>query len=124
MNIIQFFTFGLVGFSGLVVDFGITWLAREKLQWNSYVANGFGFVFGVVNNYFFNRLFTFQNQDPNVGKQFFSFFIIAIIGFFISTAFLYLLQKYTRLHFYVAKFAVTAIVFFWNYTINSLFVFR
>ena len=34
---IKFFKFGLVGVSGVVVDFGVTWLLKEQLRLNKYV---------------------------------------------------------------------------------------
>jgi putative flippase GtrA len=124
MDIIRFIKFGLVGFSGLIVDFGITWIFKEKLKINKYLANSIGFLFGVTNNYFLNRYFTFQNHNPNIGNQFINFLVIAIIGFAINTGFLYLLQKKTRINFYVCKFLVTLIVFFWNFGANSFYTFK
>ena len=31
----KFLKFGLVGFSGLLLDFGVTYIAKEKLRWNN-----------------------------------------------------------------------------------------
>jgi putative flippase GtrA len=124
MDILKFFKFGLVGFTGLVIDFGITWICKEKLNLNKYVANGFGFLFGVTNNYFLNKYFTFDNHNPEIGLQFLSFLIIAIIGFSINTGFLYSLQKKTKINFYVCKIIVTAIVFIWNFGANTFYTFK
>jgi putative flippase GtrA len=124
MDLIKFFKFGLVGFSGLVIDFSITWICKEKLSLNKYLSNSFGFLFGVVNNYFLNKYFTFHNNDNHVATQFLCFLIISIIGFLLNTSFLYLLQKNTKINFYVCKAIVTIIVFFWNFTANSLYTFK
>jgi putative flippase GtrA len=124
MDFIRFVKFGFVGFSGLIVDFGITWICKEKLKINKYLANSIGFLFGVTNNYFLNRYFTFQNHNPNIGNQFISFLVIAIIGFGLNTGFLYLLQKKTEINFYVCKVLVTLIVFFWNFGANSFYTFK
>lgn len=124
MDFLKFFKFGLVGFSGLVIDFGITWFCKEKLGYNKYLANGFGFLFGVTNNYFLNKYFTFDNHNPEIGLQFLSFLIIAIIGFSLNTGFLYSLQKKTKINFYVCKIIVTAIVFVWNFGANSFYTFN
>lgn len=124
MDLIKFFKFGLVGFSGLVIDFSITWICKEKLLLNKYLSNSFGFLFGVVNNYFLNKYFTFHNNDNHVATQFLSFLIISIIGFLLNTSFLYLLQKNTKINFYVCKVIVTVIVFVWNFTANSLYTFK
>lgn len=124
MDILKFFKFGLVGFTGLVIDFAITWICKEKLGLNKYVANGFGFLFGVTNNYFLNKYFTFDNHNPEIGLQFLSFLIIAVIGFSINTGFLYSLQKKTKINFYVCKIIVTAIVFIWNFGANTFYTFK
>lgn len=124
MDILKFFKFGLVGFTGLVIDFGITWICKEKLGYNKYLANGLGFLFGVTNNYFLNKYFTFDNHNPEIGLQFLSFLIIAIIGFSLNTGFLYSLQKKTKINFYVCKIIVTAIVFVWNFGANSFYTFK
>ncbi len=124
MDILKFFKFGLVGFSGLIIDFGITWICKEKLKLNKYLANGFGFLFGVTNNYFLNKYFTFDNHNEEIGFQFLSFLIIAIIGFSINTGFLYSLQKKTKINFYVCKIIVTVLVFVWNFGANSFYTFK
>lgn len=124
MDFIRFVKFGFVGFSGLIIDFGITWICKEKLKSNKYLANSIGFLFGVTNNYFLNRYFIFKNHNQNIANQFISFLIIAIIGFGLNTLFLYLLQKKTEINFYACKFLVTLIVFFWNFGANSFYTFK
>jgi putative flippase GtrA len=124
MNILRFLKFGAVGLSGLIIDFSITWLCKEWLKINKYAANGIGFVFGVTNNYFLNRIFTFQNQDPKIGIQFLSFLLISIIGFGLNSGLLYFLQKKTALNFYASKIFVTIIISLWNYLANSFYTFH
>ena len=79
MFYVKFIKFGLVGASGLIIDFFVTWLLKEKLHFNKYLANSFGFILAVSNNYILNRIYTFQNSDANIGEQFTSFLIIALI---------------------------------------------
>jgi putative flippase GtrA len=124
MDFIKFFKFGLVGCSGLVIDFSITWICKEKLLINKYISNVLGFIFAVTSNYFLNKYFTFQDTNNHLTAQFLSFLIISIIGLLLSTSFLYLLQKYTKLNFYLCKAIVTLIVFFWNFSANSLYTFK
>ena len=60
--ILKFVKFCIVGFSGMVVDFGTTWLCKEKLGWNKYLSNSLGFVLAATNNYIWNRLWTFHSE--------------------------------------------------------------
>jgi putative flippase GtrA len=124
MDFLKFFKFGLVGCTGLIVDFSITWFCKEKLLINKYLSNSFGFTFGVINNYFLNKYFTFQNQDTHISSQFLTFLMVSVVGFGLNTLFLYLLQKKTKINFYLCKGIVTGIVFFWNFGANTLYTFR
>ncbi|MFZ4547377.1 MAG: GtrA family protein, partial [Bacteroidales bacterium] len=44
--------FGAVGATGVVVDFGFTWVSKEKFKIQKYVANTIGFTFAATSNYF------------------------------------------------------------------------
>ena len=52
----QFIKFCVVGGSGVFVDFGITYLCKEWLRLNKYVANSAGFLCAATSNYVLNRL--------------------------------------------------------------------
>ncbi len=123
MDVVKFFKFGFVGFLGLLIDFCVTWIFKEKLKFNKYISNSIGFLFGVTNNYFLNKYFTFHNLDQNISSQFFSFVLIALIGLLFSTTIIYVLQKYTTFNFYFCKAISVGIVFFWNFFANSFYTF-
>lgn len=74
--IIQFIKFCVVGASGLLVDFGITYLCKEKIKLNKYIANSLGFIAAASSNYLLNRMWTFENTDPNISTQYLLFIII------------------------------------------------
>ncbi len=124
MVYIKFLKFGIVGFSGLCIDFFITWLCKEKLKINKYLSNSLGFLIAASNNYLLNKYFTFQNTDTHYLTQLFSFFGIALLGLGLNLTILYLLQRYTKCNFYASKIVATAIVFFWNFTANYWFTFN
>ena len=124
MQLVRLAKFGMVGCTGIVIDFTVTWLCKEKLKWNKYIANSTGFSFAVVNNYLLNRYYTFQNNDPGISLQFFKFLLISLIGLALSTGLLSFIQKKTSLNFYISKAVVIGLVFIWNYSINSLFTFH
>ncbi|MBK9335576.1 MAG: GtrA family protein [Lewinellaceae bacterium] len=119
----KFLKFGAVGFSGVFVDFGVTWVCREKVRLNQYVANSTGFLCAVVSNYTLNRIWTFQSQDPSVALQFSKFLLASLIGLAINNGIIYLLNERFRVNFYVAKLAATAVVTVWNFWANYTFTF-
>ena len=124
MQLSRFVKFGLVGCTGIVMDFCITWLCKEELHWNKYLSNTLGFSFAVVNNYLLNRYFTFKQTGVVITLQFLKFLTISLIGLALSNLLLLLILKNTGINFYISKALVIAIVFFWNYSANFLYTFK
>lgn len=121
---VKFVKFGVVGVSGVFVDFGITWLLRDKLKINQYFANSTGFMCAVVSNYVLNRLWTFHSTDPSIAIQFGKFLLVALIGLGLNNGIIYLLNEGRQVKFYTAKLIATGIVMIWNFGANYLFTFH
>jgi|SRR5690606_26177199 len=121
--LLKFIKFGIVGFFGLCVDFGITYLLKEKLLWNKFLSNAAGFTVAVISNYFLNRIWTFQSSDPDIGGQLLSFFLISMLGLLLNTAVLYFLHQVKHYNFYLGKAGAVMIVFCWNFSANSFITF-
>lgn len=120
----KFLKFGIVGFSGVFVDFGVTWLGRERFKLNQYVANSIGFCVAVLSNYALNRLWTFESHDPNVGLQFAKFLLASLVGLGLNNGLIYLLNGKMKLNFYAAKLLATGLVMIWNFWANYTFTFK
>ncbi len=119
--IIRFFKFGFVGISGMVIDFSITFLLKEKLKIHRYLASSIGFITAATSNWFFNRLWTFQSSNPRIIVEYGTFVMISIVGLAINNAFLYLFEK--RLKFYAAKLFATGVTMAWNFLANYYITF-
>jgi putative flippase GtrA len=119
----KFLKFGAVGFSGLLLDFGATYLAKDVLKWNKYIANSLGFILASISNYYLNRIWTFHSADPEIGWQFSKFLVVALVGLLINNGIVYLLTERFRINFYIAKFGAIVIVFFWNFFVNYIYTF-
>ena len=61
--IAEFIKFCVVGGSGVGVDFGITYLLKEKARINKYIANSAGFVCAATTNYILNRIWVSPSWD-------------------------------------------------------------
>jgi len=112
-----------VGLSGLLLDFGITLLLKEKLNTHKYFANAMGFTVAAFSNFYWNKIWTFEDTNTQVGMQLTSFLIIAVIGLLLNTVFLILFEKKMQLPFYMAKALAIAVVIVWNFTMNYLITF-
>jgi|ERR1035437_871070 putative flippase GtrA len=112
----KFFKFIVVGFSGMIVDFSITILLKEKFKINRYISNSAGFTIAASSNYLFNRLWTFESNNPKVLIEYSTFLLISLIGLFINNLIIYLFEK--KLKFYFAKFLAIMVTSLWNFTAN------
>jgi putative flippase GtrA len=119
----KFLKFGIVGASGMIIDFGLTYLFKEIIKIQKYIANAIGFTAAATTNYFLNRIWTFQSTDPAVTMQFLKFFFVSLIGLGINTLILYILVSKYKKNFYLSKLIAIAVVILWNFTVNLLFTF-
>ncbi len=122
--LLKFLKFGLVGFSGVFVDFGITYLTKEKLHIPKYVANAIGFTTAASTNYYLNRVWTFESTNPEIALEYTQFLIISIIGLGINTLILWLLVSKFKMNFYLAKVFAIGVVTVWNFLANAYITFN
>lgn len=119
----KFIKFGIVGFSGLIVDFGLTWLSKEKLKIQKYIANAIGFTFAATSNYYLNRVWTFRSDNPAIALEYSQFVIVSLIGLAINTLILWLIVTRLKFNFYLSKVFAIIVVMLWNFFANLLFTF-
>lgn len=119
--IFKFLKFGIVGFFGMVIDFSITFLLKEKLKIHRYISSSAGFMIAASSNYLFNRLWTFESSNPRVLVEYSTFIIISLIGLVINNLFLYIFEKKQR--FYLAKLFAIGITTIWNFLANYYLTF-
>lgn len=136
--ILKFLKFGLVGASGMVVDFGVLILMRDVAGLPDLWANTISFTVAATSNYFLNRIWTFRSKDRQVGVEYLKFLTVSIIGLGINNGVLWLSsilwpEAYNSSVsvlgvnidvFYLFKLLAIAITTIWNFFGNMLFTFR
>ncbi len=136
--ILKFLKFGVVGASGMVVDFAVLILMRDEVGLPDLWANTVSFTTAATTNYFLNRIWTFRSQDKQVGVEYLKFLGVSIIGLGINNGVLYLSSllwpeayssSITLLGmnidvFYIFKLVAIAITTLWNFFGNMLFTFK
>ena len=120
---LKFLKFGIVGFSGVIVDFGITYFCKEKLRIQKFVSNAIGFCVAASSNYILNRLWTFQSTNSKVGLEFVEFFGVSLVGLAINTLVLFLLHEKLKWNFYFSKLCAIGTATIWNFFANYFFTF-
>ena len=115
--------FGVVGMSGFIIDFGLTYLMKEKAHWHKYFASGLAFSIAATSNYFLNRIWTFQSHNKEVLVEYTKFIGVSVVGLLISLAILWVMHGWKEKHFYLSKLTAVFVVMFWNFIVNYLFTF-
>jgi putative flippase GtrA len=119
--LLKFLKFGIVGFTGLIIDFSVTYLLKEKVRIHRYIASSSGFIVAASSNYFLNRIWTFGSKNTHIFLEYSSFLIISSIGLAINNLFLYLFEK--KMNFYLAKLCAIVVTTFWNFLANYFITF-
>lgn len=121
--IAKFVKFGVVGGTGVFVDFFFTWLCKEKLNIHKYVSNTIGFSIAASTNWILNRIWTFHSQNPEMLKEYGDFLIISLVGLGINSLVLWILTDKLKINFYMSKLGAIAVTTLWNFFANYLYTF-
>ena len=121
--LLKFLRFCIVGVSGTVIDFGLTWLCKEVFKIPKFIANAIGFVVAATNNYILNRIWTWGSTNDQVGVEYTKFFVVSLIGLGINTLILYIFNEKLKWNFYLSKVFATSVVMLWNFFANNFFTF-
>jgi len=121
--LIKFIKFGIVGFSGVFVDFGVTYACKEWLKMQKYVANSCGFILAATSNYFLNRTWTFRSQNPEMAREYTEFLIISLVGLGLANLIVFLIHGKMKQNFYLSKLFAIGMVTIWNFFANYYITF-
>ena len=123
--ILKLVKFSIIGFSGILIDYGATFFLKEVLFINKYFANSIGFILAASSNYFLNRIWTFKSTNPQIIKEYSIFLIISIIGLILNNLIIWLLNDYIfNINFYLSKLFAIGIVYVWNFSMNYYYNFK
>ncbi|HTX55946.1 MAG TPA: GtrA family protein [Candidatus Acidoferrales bacterium] len=119
----QFVKFGIVGASGLIVNFIIAHALQRTTSLSGFMDFAIGFMAGGVSNYFLNRVWTFRsNRHPLVeGIQ---FLIVSALALGIGKIVFSAADHYGFHHFTTTWFVATIAGVFVNFFLNKYWTFK
>lgn len=120
---LKFVKFCAVGGSGVIIDFGLTYLCKEIIKLNKYLSNSIGFIIAASSNYILNRIWTFESENQNITTEFGSFILVSIIGLLINYLVLWIIHEKLKFNFYLSKIGAIGVATLWNFLANYLFTF-
>src|SRR5690606_5068652 len=101
-----------------------TYLLKEQLKVNKFLANTVGFSIAVVNNYLLNKYWTFESIETSFYNEFSTFLMISIVGLLINNSVLYFFNEKIKVPFYFSKVLAIGVVMIWNFLMNYFVTFR
>ena len=125
----KFVKFGIVGFSGMILDYAVLFVLKEQVGVPALWANAVSFTVAATSNYMLNRWWTFRSKEEDMGAEYLRFFLVSLVGLGISTATLWVLGLLLPVWndgplFYLLKFIAIVITTLWNFFGNMMFTFR
>jgi putative flippase GtrA len=121
--LLKFIKFGVVGVTGVGVDFGTTYTCKEWIRIQKYISNSIGFTIAASTNYILNRVWTFRSQDPNIVLEYSEFLMISILGLGINNLILWIIHSKFKKNFYLSKLFAIGVVTIWNFLANYFITF-
>jgi len=127
----RFVKFAIVGASGTVVDFAVLNIAHLVFGVGLLLANTISFSVAVMNNFIWNRRWTFpESRERPFGKQLLQFGAVNLVGLVINQAVFLTLNHYVfepwlgDLGYNAAKICAIIVVLFWNFGINRIWTYK
>jgi len=130
-EITRFTRFLAVGAFGTVLDFSLlTLLKLAGLP--TLIANSLSFIVGLINNFTWNRLWTFGDViQANWWRQLVQYAAVSLIGLALNDLLVVSLEDMLGVWlglyewgYLPAKVAATGVVVFWNYFANRMWTFQ
>ena len=127
----RFARFLTVGALGTFLDFSLLSILKA-LGLSTLIANSLSFSAGVVNNFTWNRLWTFADaKGSDWRKQLVQFLLVSLVGLALNNAIILWLETplgqflgRPNYGYLPAKVIATGVVVFWNYFANRYWTFR
>lgn len=137
----RFIKFALVGTLGAVIDFGVMNLLSHFTNMSLVVAGTISFIFAVISNFFWNRVWTYpESRSRPLIHQMSMFFLVNLAGVAIRIPTLHYLEP-PVLHFFEGIFqtsiktaefyannltlaSAVGVVMIWNFFINRYWTYN
>ncbi len=120
----QFIKFGLVGVLNTAVQFAVFVVLYRLLHWPMLVASGMGYLAGIVNSYFINRVWTFEVKGKRQTGEFLRFVAVNIVSMGVNLGTLKLLVDWGGLMPELAQVLAIGSSLVVNFAGNRFWTFR
>ena len=120
---LTFVKFSCTGLIGVILNFSLTFLMKEKFFINRYVSNSVSLFCALALNYFLNRVWTFQSNN-DILYEVLMFVGVIFIGLMMNHLVVYFFHQRKKVNFYFSKVLAVIIIFTWNLIMHSQYTFN
>lgn len=122
-NVKQLFLYLVVGGGATVVEWIVFYLLNVQLHIHYMVATGIAFLLSTFANWALGRMIMFQS-DQSIWKELTKIYLTSIAGFLMNLLIMWIAVQQMHCNEMLAKMIATGIVFFWNFLIRKLVIYR
>ncbi|MDE6851018.1 MAG: GtrA family protein [Lachnospiraceae bacterium] len=122
-NMKQIVLYLIVGGGATIVEWIAFYLFNEPLHIHYMVSTGLAFILSTFANWLLGRIIMFQS-DQNIWSELAKIYLTSIAGFFMNLLIMWVAIQYLGIHEMLAKMTATGIVFFWNFLIRKLVIYK
>jgi putative flippase GtrA len=119
----QFIKFSVVGIFNTLISLGIYYLLIS-IGINYLLANGVGFIAGIINSYYWNNRYVFQKEENNNLKPFIKSFVSYSLTFLLSSSLLYFMVHFLFISTKIAPIITLFITVPVNFVLNKFWAFK
>lgn len=119
-----FVKFGIVGGSGVVVNFAAFWIMTTLLEVNHLIASAIATEIAILNNFTLNHLWTFRDRrnGMSLAVRLLYFHGSRILGLLVTVGSLYLLADIIGINMFLAYLIAIGLGTLTNFVTSDLFV--
>ncbi|MCR4327040.1 MAG: GtrA family protein [Nanoarchaeota archaeon] len=124
-NIVEFFKYAIVGFSGIFVNLFYLYTLTESLQFYYLTSEVFAFAVATLSNFVFNKVWTFKEK---MKTYFFvkgaKFFLVASIALVVNLSFLWFFTEALGVYYILSQILASGFTLIVNFLGNKFWTFR
>ncbi len=121
---IQLIKFGIVGCINTGVSLAVFYILYNWININEYISNLIAYIIGLINSFFWNKLWVFQKNGGRIIHEAIYFFVIFVFCYGIQFLCFRGLVEYAKIDANWAQIPAMIVYTIFNYILNKFITFK
>ena len=124
ISIKQFVKYGLVGVLNTIITISVIFIFMKLLNVSYIISNIVGYLFGFINSFFLNKIWTFkENIKINAKIKYLQFSLVSFIALLVNLFFLYVFTELLGIYYIISQVLAIGIALIINFLGNKIWTF-